>query len=71
VLIGSLLLGLVLEQIQVRVFLVELPDFLLVVEIINSLLVPIAHFDEVARQFAGLLRPLAKEALEIAAMPAD
>jgi hypothetical protein len=40
-------LGLVLEQVQVGIFLVELPDFFFVVEIIDGLFVAIAGLHQI------------------------
>jgi len=63
------LLRFVLEKIQVGIFLVELPDLLLVVEIMDVLFVAVAHLHEVTRQLAGLGRPFAEETFEIATVP--
>src|SRR5205807_4768634 len=57
-----------LKQIQVRIFLVESPDFFFVVEIIDGLFVAIAHLHKIARQLRRLLCPLRQETFEIAAI---
>ena len=65
----QLLLHLGVEQIQVEVRFVKFPNGFFVVEIVHGLIVALANFHQIGRQFAGFGIPVFQVRFEIATVP--